>query len=246
MFMINNKVKYKNNLKILIILCLLISPISKGLATIENNSKINSELLKLLNNIKFIHADFTQTMINKSGDVLQEQFGIIQLKKPNLLNWQILNPDHLLIIIDGKNIWNYDIDLEQITVKKFKADNNNYKIINLLLGNVTQNLNDFKIILLTNNCNVKNVNRCFRLINNKKLLLSRSKSIEKKQEKFSENFSQFDLGFNQQQQLVLLRFYDQLEQQTIFNFYKFKPMLKKSAFKFIIPKGIDLIKEIDE
>ena len=241
--MINNKVKYKNNLKILIILCLLISPISKGLATIENNSKINSELLKLLNNIKFIHADFTQTMINKSGDVLQEQSGVIQLKKPNLLSWQVSKPDHLLIIIDGKNIWNYDIDLEQITVKKFKADNHNYKIINLLLGNIINNLNDFKIILLTNNCNV---NRCFRLIDNKKFLLSSSKSIEKKQEKFSENFSQFDLGFNQQQQLVLLRFYDQLEQQTIFNFYKFKPMPNKNAFKFIIPNGIDLIKEIDE
>lgn len=260
--------KYKN-LILLILICFLSFSIlfcNKALATIEDhsqdnnqsneqfNNSVNSELLKLLNDIKFMHAEFNQEIFNKYGELQQEQSGIIKLKKPNLLNWHVLKPDHLLIVIDGKYIWNYDIDLEQITVKKFETNNANYKIINLLLGNVTQNLNDFKITLL-NDCKV---DRCFRLINNKKKFSNKltknntdknsenayQKNDDQENINIDKNFIYFDLGFNKQR-LVLLRLYDQLEQQTVFKFYKFKPMPNQDAFKFKIPKGVDLIKEVD-
>lgn len=193
----------------------------------ENNNDAATQLTDLLNNIQIINADFAQTVINKSGAVLQEQAGTIQLKKPNLLNWQVLTPDHMLIVIDGKKIWNYDIDLEQITVKKFSSDINSTKFASLLLGDLQKMLNNFDVFELDNNCDFDS---CFEL-------------NSKKNTAEEDSFVKAQLGFNKSKQLVMLRLYDQLDQETIFNFSKFKNTIDPKVFKFNVPEGIDIIED---
>lgn len=209
--------------KIITIALLTILLITNGFA--ENNHDATLQLIDLLNNIQIINANFTQTVINKSGAVLQEQAGIIQLKKPNSLNWQVLNPDHISIVTDGKKIWHYDQDLEQVTIKNFASEINNTKFASLFFGDIEKTLNNFDISELENNCDVQ---ICFEL-NSKK--------------NNDDAFIKAQLGFNKSNQLVILRLYDQLDQETIFNFSKFKKTINPNIFKFQLPEGVDVIEE---
>jgi outer membrane lipoprotein carrier protein len=138
-------------ISLLLFLVLGIALPNKVIATPSLEPK--QKLVTLLNNINIINADFTQTVTNKSGKIIQQQTGTVQLKKPYLLNWQILSPDQLQIVIDGKKVWHYDIDLEQVMVKELDTvTNSGSKIADLLLGDLQQSLDNFTINQVQANC----------------------------------------------------------------------------------------------
>lgn len=196
-------------------------------AILANNALTDTAVIKLaelLNNITVIHANFNQTVTNKSGYILQEQAGTVQLAKPNLLNWQVLTPDHMLIVTDGNKIWNYDMDLEQVTVKDFSSEINNTKIASLLFGDANKLLSNFDVTY-ANKCDAY---VCFHLNSNKNT-------------NEDDAFVKADLGFNKNKQLVMFRLYDQLDQETVFNFTKYKNKIDPKVFKFITPEGVDVI-----
>lgn len=186
------------------------------------------QLTKLLNDLTSMHAHFTQTVTNKSGINLQEQTGIMQLKKPNLLRWQTLTPDQTLLVVDGNKIWNYDEDLRQVIVKNFSSEINDAKIAGLLLGDLQKMLDNFEISKLENFDN-KNIIIGFVL---------KAKDFQK-----DDIFVKAELGFNNKNQLVMLKLYDQLEQETEFLFSKIKNIVDIKEFKFVVPEGVDIIED---
>lgn len=205
--------------KILIILLLIINQ-----SFADNNSI--EQLTKLLNNLSIIYAHFTQIVSNKHGVTLQEQTGIMQIKKPNLLNWRVLTPDQMLIITDGNKIWNYDIDLNQVIVKNFNSSIADNKISGLLLGDVNKILNNYIVNKLENN----NSNlSCFELNN--------------KNSNHEDSFVKAQLCFNNKQQLTMVKLYDQLDQETEFMFSKIKSRVEPNAFKFIMPENVDILED---
>ena len=66
-----------------------------------------------------LSADFTQTA-SGNGKV-QTAHGTMQLARPNRFRWEYLQPEPQLIVGDGKQIWIYDSDLKQVSVKSQKA-----------------------------------------------------------------------------------------------------------------------------
>lgn len=62
-------------------------------------------------------AEFTQTLTDADGKVLQEADGTLYLQKPGLFRWEYRRPAGQLIVADGANLWLYDADLAQVTVK---------------------------------------------------------------------------------------------------------------------------------
>jgi outer membrane lipoprotein carrier protein len=212
-----------------------------------NDAKMDpkQQLADLLTNIKLIHANFTQMIVNQSGYVMQEQAGILQLVKPNLLHWQVLTPDHNIIVSDGKKIWNYDIDLDQVTVKKFSLEYYNNKIINLLLGEVDKFLENFV---------VSQEDKLHFKLNNKYEHPKTNNNINAQENNIDLNdndnqnnmgnfFTEIDLVFNKSKQLVKLSFADHMNQQTIISFSKFTNKVDRSIFNFKVPEGVDVIED---
>jgi outer membrane lipoprotein carrier protein len=62
-------------------------------------------------------ANFTQTVIDPQGKVLEEAKGIFVLERPGKFRWDYESPYPQHIVADGTRIWFYDVDLEQVTVK---------------------------------------------------------------------------------------------------------------------------------
>jgi outer membrane lipoprotein carrier protein len=76
-----------------------------------------------LEHLKTLRAEFTQTVTDGRGDQVQKADGKLVIIRPGRFRWE-LTPDGgsrdkapQLMVADGKNLWFYDRDLEQVSVK---------------------------------------------------------------------------------------------------------------------------------
>mgnify|MGYP006282065315 CR=1 FL=1 len=78
------------------------------------------QLENKLTAINTLQARFKQVLKNEKGKKIQASRGRVIIKKPNRFIWKITQPAPQLILGDGKNIWIYDKDLMQVTIKPMK------------------------------------------------------------------------------------------------------------------------------
>jgi outer membrane lipoprotein carrier protein len=77
-----------------------------------------------LANLKTLRAEFSQVVTDGRGSEVQRATGKFVIQRPGKFRWE-LTPDASvgtsqspqLMIADGKNLWFYDRDLEQVSVK---------------------------------------------------------------------------------------------------------------------------------
>jgi outer membrane lipoprotein carrier protein len=74
-------------------------------------------LESFLKELTTIKAAFVQTLNNAGGELIERSEGIMAVERPGKFRLEYQNPYEQLYVADGKNIWMYDRDLEQVTVK---------------------------------------------------------------------------------------------------------------------------------
>src|SRR5687767_3700173 len=75
---------------------------------------------KYLAGMKTLRSEFTQTVTDGRGEQMQQANGKLLIVRPGRFRWELTpagNPNAQLMIADGKNLWFYDPDLEQVSVK---------------------------------------------------------------------------------------------------------------------------------
>ena len=81
-------------------------------------SQSAGELLQeKLNAIKSMTAQFNQIVKAKKREISRSS-GTMALQRPGKFRWETKDPMEQLVVADGKKMWVYDVDLEQVTVKK--------------------------------------------------------------------------------------------------------------------------------
>ncbi len=179
------------------------------------------ELIKLLEGFRDLEADFTQKTYDADQNMVQSSKGTMALIKPNKFSWNSNGDNKFLLVVDGKKIWNYDIDLEQVIVKQLKdVEMQKFTPLKMLLMG-TESLQEFNV--------TKDSNQCFALQINP--------DIDSYVDKLTLCFT--DAKINK------LNFYDDLGQETVINFTQVKIDQKPNnkIFIFSIPKNVDVIKE---
>jgi outer membrane lipoprotein carrier protein len=76
-----------------------------------------------LSHLKTLRAEFAQTVTDGKGLEVQKAQGTLIIVRPGRFRWE-LTPDGgapQLMVADGKNLWFYDRDLEQVSVKPATA-----------------------------------------------------------------------------------------------------------------------------
>ena len=68
----------------------------------------------LLFKFESLQAHFAETMMIQGEK--QESFGTVWIQRPNQFRWQATQPTEELYISDGKELWQYEKDLSQVTV----------------------------------------------------------------------------------------------------------------------------------
>ena len=70
-----------------------------------------------LNDVVTFAADFEQSLVDPDGLMLEKSSGTLEIQRPGRFRWVYEKPYEQWLVADGTNIWSYDIDLEQVTVK---------------------------------------------------------------------------------------------------------------------------------
>ena len=81
-----------------------------------------SELNKLLRNIETISAEINQLIVESDGGVLEESQIRMHLKRPDGFYWETVTPFPELLVTNGKTLWNYQPDLEQVVIEDWDPD----------------------------------------------------------------------------------------------------------------------------
>ena len=79
-----------------------------------------SDLKSRLDKVSSFHASFTQKVTDGSGNAVQEGQGDLWVKRPNLFNWHMTQPDESILVSDGKTLWFYNPFVEQVTATWLK------------------------------------------------------------------------------------------------------------------------------
>ncbi|MFZ2161686.1 MAG: outer membrane lipoprotein chaperone LolA [Sideroxyarcus sp.] len=168
-------------------------------------------------------ANFTQEVQDKNGKRIQSASGTMQFERPGKFRWVYQKPYEQLIVGDGKKFWMYDVDLNQVTVKKLDAA-----------------LGSSPAALLSGN---NEIERDFSLrdIEDRDGL----EWLEAKPRSAESTFEKILMAFNGKSELVVMELHDAFGHHTVLRFTGLKnnPSLPSQLFKFVPPKGADVLGE---
>ena len=168
-------------------------------------------------------ADFTQEVLDRSGRKIQSASGTMQFMRPGKFRWAYQKPYEQYIVGDGEKFWMYDVDLNQVTVKKLNAA-----------------LGSSPAALLSGSDEIE---RDFTLAD------SGAKDglewMEAKPKTQDANFESIRMAFNAQSELVVMELRDTFGHTTVLHSSDMQrnPQLSPQLFRFEPPKGADVLGE---
>ncbi|WGZ93479.1 MAG: outer membrane lipoprotein chaperone LolA [Candidatus Thiothrix putei] len=180
-----------------------------------------AKLDEFFTKINTMQAAFTQQVVDEKGAVRQSSSGNVFLSRPGKFRWEYAAPDKHEIVADGKNVWVYDVELDQVTVKP-----------------MAQALSAAPVGMLTQK---QPVNKQFNVqeMEAEGSTLEWFRLTPKKQDS---DFTTMDLGISATgvEEMILG---DKFGQQTYIKFQGLRTDIDidKSRFNFTPPKGADVI-----
>lgn len=79
------------------------------------------QLRDFVQNINAASGHFSQRTVDAQGKQRPEQNGEFAFKRPGKFKWQVLRPYEQLVLSDGKQLFQYDPDLNQLTQRGVDA-----------------------------------------------------------------------------------------------------------------------------
>lgn len=175
------------------------------------------QLANLLNDLQATSGKFEQVIYSRRGATLQMTTGTFALTRPGLFRWQTLQPSPQLLIADGKKVWLYDHDLNQVSWFKEQVNNKQSPAM-LLVGDIKGLAQQYNIALQHHD----------------------DQDIFRLTPKKASFFDQVQLIFNEDglSEMVIK---DNLSQTTHIQFSDLSPVANPHLFQFTPPAGADVV-----
>ena len=181
-----------------------------------------SSLRDFFNNTTTMRAQFSQVVNDKQGRKIQEVDGTMQLQRPNKFRWDYKKPYEQQIVSDGKQVFLYDTELQQVTIRE-----------------LSKSLGSSPAALLAGG---EAVEKSFTLKNaTRKDGLAWVLALPKDKES---GFERVLLGFKADK-LRKMELYDSFSHVTLITFDEVErnPTLQDATFLFTPPAGVDVVGE---
>ncbi len=178
------------------------------------------ELETFLDKTSSLSARFQQKLVDKYGFLLQQSAGNLMMQRPGKFRWDYILPYPQNIISNGKKIWMYDSELEQVNIRPYSQ----------VLASSPVNLLDrnqkLDIEFIVSAMPEKESQHWVRLM---------PKNVDS-------DFKEMQVGM-QNGKIKTMRFIDNFEQQTEISFEQLvaNPEIDSSLFEFVPPEGTDVI-----
>lgn len=176
-----------------------------------------------LKGLHSLQASFIQELVDRQGVLLEESAGTLAIRRPDRFRWDYTEPYEQLIVADGKRIWLYDADLDQVTVRR--SDDTLSATPAMLLSGEGNLQDNFSVTGTEESGGLYWVN------------------MEPRRD--DTDFRWVRLGFAGSQ-LRAMRLADKLGQTTQLSFTQLErnPPLDPSRFTFTVPPGADIIGDV--
>ena len=173
-----------------------------------------------LTNITTLEGRFEQSLIDAEGAIVETNSGTLEIERPGRFRWSYTDPYEQWLVADGLNIWSYDLDLQQVTVKPQAQALANTPAV--LLGGAEDALEQFDFAGTT----IESVTTWVRL-------------DPKDQDS---GFNRVELGFVDSE-LRRMVFFDHLEQTTLVALHDVivNQPIESARFDFVIPDDVDVV-----
>ena len=178
-------------------------------------------LLKtLLEDTQTLRADFEQTLVTAEGELAETTRGTLEIARPGRFRWIYSEPYEQWLVADGLNVWNYDLDLEQVAVKPQAEALASTPA--MLLGGGADALEEFAV--------------------DDEYAADGLHWVRLQPLDTNNGFRRVDLGFDDGV-LAAMRFIDNLEQTTRVNLddVRINEPLADEHFRFVPPDGVDVV-----
>lgn len=96
----------------------LIATVASGAAEAGARQKLQAFAAGL----KGLDGRFEQRVYGGDGAVTESSHGLVKVSAPRMFRWETLKPSPQLVVADGDQVWIYDPDLEQVTVRNQSAE----------------------------------------------------------------------------------------------------------------------------
>ncbi len=166
-------------------------------------------------------GSFAQSVVAKAGRKSQNSTGHFAMARPGKLRWAYEKPYQLLLVADGEKLWSYDADLNQVTMSK-----------------MDKALGASPAALLTG----ESLDKHFTLT--EAGVADGLEIVDAVPKVVDGTFSRVRIGLsNNLPRLMEVR--DNFGQTTTLLFTEFQsnPLLGKDTFRFVAPKGADVVGE---
>lgn len=177
-------------------------------------------LQEFLTGVTSLRADFRQRVVDSRQQIVEDSSGQVLMQRPGRFRWDYQQPYARVIVADGKTLWFYEADLDQVVIRQLQAG-----------------IGDTPAALLTGKQSVL-----------ERFTISKSWQADGLQwvalvpKAADADFAAVRLGF-EDSKLVNLELDDRLGQQTRLEFSRIEtnPQLDDKSFRFDIPSGADVI-----
>ena len=165
-------------------------------------------------------GNFEQALIDADGQVVESTTGTLEIQRPGQFRWSYVDPYEQWLLADGLNIWSYDVDLAQVTVKPQAEALANTPA--LLLGGSADALEQFNY----EGSYTETITTWVRLA---------PKNTDS-------GFLRVELGFVDDT-LSRMVFFDNLEQTTLVDMSEVavNEMIDPARFRFDVPDDVDVV-----
>lgn len=172
--------------------------------------------------VQSLRGEFSQTVLDPRMNITEQAQGTLALQRPGKFRWDYKEPYHQMIIADGKKVWIYDIELEQVTVKPF-----------------TETVGNTPAQLLSSG---ENLEKSFAIT--ERGVQGEFEWVELTPKQQDTNFERIRLAFDQTN-LRVMELVDTFGQTTRLQFSRLErnPKLVPSLFDFKPPPGVDVVGE---
>ena len=181
-----------------------------------------SSLRDFFNNTTTMRAQFSQVVNDNQGRKVQEVEGTMQLQRPNKFRWDYKKPYEQQIVSDGKQVFLFDTELQQVTIRELSKTLGSSPAALLAGGDAVEK-----------SFTLKNATRKDGLT----WVLALPKDKES-------GFDRVLLGFKADK-LRKMELYDSFNHIThiTFNDVERNPTLQDATFLFTPPEGVDVVGE---
>jgi outer membrane lipoprotein carrier protein len=169
-----------------------------------------------------MRAQFKQEVLDNKGQKIQQVEGRMQLQRPNKFRWDYQKPYEQQIVSDGKQVFLYDVDLQQVTVSDLSKTLGSSPAAMLAGGAAVE-----KSFVLKNAVRKDGLSWVLALPKNK-----------------DSGFERVVLGFKDGE-LKKMELYDSFSHVTHITFSSVErnPTLQLETFLFTPPQGVDVVGE---